>query len=241
VQLSVDPDEQKIAIRGVVEELRFHFLKLRMTTTISTTFGSSSFTVRDEITNVSTMPATMQMLYHINFGLPLLDGGSRVVAPVKTLVPRTPRAASAVKTWDSYSAPEPGFDEMVYFFELNAADDGSTQTLIKNAHSTRGVSLAFNKKQLPWFTLWKDTAGEADGYVTGLEPGTNFPNPRSFERSKEREVKLAPGETKSFEIRVDVLTSASEVANAEAAVAKIQSGRQAKVFDQPQADWCAPS
>jgi len=241
VQLSVDPDERKIAIRGVVEESRFHFLKLRMTTTISTTVGSSSFTVRDEIANASTVPATMQMLYHINFGLPLLDAGSRVIAPVKTLVPRTPRAASAVKTWDSYSAPEPGFDEMVYFFELNAADDGSTQALIKNAHSTRGVSLAFNKKQLPWFTLWKDTAGEADGYVTGLEPGTNFPNPRSFERSKDREVKLAPGETKGFEIRVDVLTSASEVANAEAAVAKIQAGRQMKVFDQPQSDWCAPS
>jgi galactose mutarotase-like enzyme len=240
VRLSVDPDKQEISLRGVVEESRFHFLKLRMTTTISTTFGSSSFTVRDEIVNDSTEPATMQMLYHINFGLPLLDAGSRVVAPVKTLVPRTPRAASAVKTWDSYSAPEPGFEEMVYFFELNSTDDGSTQALIKNAHSTRGVSLSFNKKQLPWFSLWKDTAGEADGYVTGLEPGTNFPNPRSFERSKEREVKLAPGQTQTFEIRVDVHTSASEIANAEAAVAKIQGGRQPKIFDQPQGDWVAP-
>ena len=241
VRLTVDPDKQEIALRGIVEESRFHFLKLRMTTTISTTVGSSSFIVRDEVANVSTTPATMQMLYHINFGLPLLDAGSRVVAPVKTLVPRTPRAASAIKQWDSYSAPEPGFDEMVYFFELNAADDGNTQALIKNAHSTRGVSLAFNKKQLPWFTLWKDTAGEADGYVTGLEPGTNFPNPRSFETAKERIVKLAPGETRVFEIRVDVHGTADEVKNAEAAVAKIQAGRQAKIFDQPQDDWCAPA
>jgi galactose mutarotase-like enzyme len=241
VQLTVDPEKEEILLQGVVEESRFHFLKLRMTTTISTKFGSSRFTVRDEIANVSTVPATMQMLYHINFGLPLLDAGSRIVAPVKTLVPRTPRAASAVKSWDSYSAPQPGFDEMVYFFELNAADGGSTQTLIKNAHSTRGVSLAFNKKQLPWFTLWKDTAGEADGYVTGLEPGTNFPNPRSFETAKERVVKLSPGETQTFEIRIDVHGSATEVANAEAAVAKIQGGRQAKIFDSPQSDWCAPT
>jgi hypothetical protein len=241
VQLTVDPEKQEIVLRGIVEESRFHFLKLRMTTTITTTFGSSAFTVRDEITNVSTVPATMQMLYHINFGLPLLDAGSRIVAPVKTLVPRTPRAASAVKTWDSYSAPEPGFEEMVYFFELNAANDGSTQTLIKNAHSTRGVSLSFNKQQLPWFTLWKDTAGEADGYVTGLEPGTNFPNPRSFETAKERIVKLAPGQTQVFDIRVDIYGTANDVANAESAVAKIQSGRQPKIFDSPQADWCAPT
>jgi Domain of unknown function (DUF4432) len=239
VQLTVDTDKQEIALRGVVEETRFHFLKLRMTSTITTKFGSSAFTVHDEIENVSAMPATMQMLYHINFGLPLLDAGSRVVAPVKTLVPRTPRAASGIKTWDSYSAPEPGFDEMVYFFELNADGDGTTRTLLKNAHATRGVSLVFNKKQLPWFTLWKDTAGEPDGYVTGLEPGTNFPNPRSFETGKGRVVKLAPGEKQRFDVTVEIHGSPADVSAAEAAVAKIQAGRQPKIFDQPQPDWCA--
>lgn len=241
VHVTVNPDQQEMSIRGVVQETRFHFLKLRMTTTITTKFGSSSFTVRDEIENVSNVPATMQMLYHINFGLPLLDAGSRVVAPVKTLVPRTPRAASGLKSWDSYSAPEPGFDEMVYFFELHAADDGQTQTLIKNAHATRGVSLSFNKRQLPWFTLWKDTAGEADGYVTGLEPGTNFPNPRSFETTKDRVIKLSPGQKQVFEIGVDILETAAAITAAEASIAKIQGGRQPKIFDSPQADWCAPS
>jgi len=240
VHLTVDPDKQEMSIRGVVEEARFHFQKLRMTTTITTKLGSGSFSVRDEIENVSNVPATMQMLYHINFGLPLLDAGSRVVAPVKTLVPRTPLAASAIKSWDSYSAPQPGFDEMVYFFELNANDDGQTQTLLKNAHSTRGVSLVFNKKQLPWFSLWKDTAGEADGYVTGLEPGTNFPNPRSFETTKDRVVKLAPGQKQVFDVRVEIHGTAAEVSNAEAAVAKIQGGKQPKIFDSPQADWVAP-
>src|SRR5205814_7681581 len=135
-------------------------------------------------------------------------------------------AADGIKTWDSYSAPQPGFEEMVYFFELNAEVDGTTRTMIKNAHSTRGVSLVFNKQQLPWFTLWKDTAGEADGYVTGLEPGTNFPNPRSFETAKERVVKLSPGQMQVFDIRVDIHGTAHEVVNAEAAVVKIQSGRQ---------------
>jgi hypothetical protein len=240
VELSVDTDKQEIMLRGIVEETRFHFLKLRMTSTITTKFGSSAFTVHDEIENVSSLPATMQMLYHINFGLPLLDAGSRIVAPVKTLVPRTPHAASGIKSWDSYSAPQPGFDEMVYFFELNAAGDGTTRTMLKNAHATRGVSLVFNKRQLPWFSLWKDTAAEPDGYVTGLEPGTNFPNPRSFETTKERVVKLAPGEKQAFDVTVEIHGSSAEVSAGEAAIATIQAGRQPKIFDQPQADWCAP-
>lgn len=240
VELTIDTDKQELSLRGVVEESRFHFHKLRMTSTITTKFGSSAFTVHDEIENYASTPATMQMLYHINFGLPLLDAGSRVVAPVKTLVPRTPHAASGLKSWDSYTAPQPGFDEMVYFFELNAADDGNTRTLIKNAHATRGVSLLFNKQQLPWFTLWKDTAGEPDGYVTGLEPGTNFPNPRSFETAKNRVVKLAPGQKQAFEVNVEVHRSAAEVSTGEAAVAKIQAGRQPQIASSPQPDWCAP-
>ena len=239
VELTIDTDKQEIALRGVVEETRFHFLKLRMTSTITTKFGSSLFTVRDEVENFSASPSSMQMLYHINFGLPLLDAGSRVIAPVKTLVPRTAHAASGVKSWDSYAAPEPGYEEMVYFFELNANDDGSTRTLLKNAHSTRGVSLVFNKQQLPWFTLWKNTTGEPDGYVTGLEPGTNFPNPRSFETAKNRVVKLGAGEKRAFDVTVELHQSAAEVAKAETAVTTIQAGRQPRIYEQPHGDWCA--
>src|SRR5262245_51377970 len=239
VELTIDTDKQAISLRGVVEETRFHFLKLRMTSTITTKFDSSSFHVRDEIENFSASPTTMQILYHVNFGLPLLDAGSRVIAPVKTIVPRTPRAAGGIKSWDSYSAPEPGYEEMVYFFELNASDDGTSRAMLKNAHATRGVSLVFNKQQLPYFTLWKNTTGAPDGYVTGLEPGTNFPNPRSFETIKNRIVKLAGGQKQVFDLTMEIHGSAQEVSAAEAAIAKIQAGRQAKIFDQPQPDWCA--
>src|SRR5437899_11106 len=41
VELTVDTDKQEISLRGVVEETRFHFLKLRMTSTITTKSGSS--------------------------------------------------------------------------------------------------------------------------------------------------------------------------------------------------------
>lgn len=239
VELTIDTDKGEITLRGIVEETRFHFLKLRMTSTITTKFGKKSFTVSDEVENFSASPTTMQMLYHINFGLPLLDAGSRIIAPVKTIVPRNARAASGIKTWDSYSAPEPGFEEQVYFFELNAADDGSTRTMLKNAHGTGAVSLLFNKQQLPYFTLWKNLTAEDDGYVTGLEPGTNFPNPRSFETVKRRVVELAAGQKQKFDITMQIHTTGPEVEAAEALVAKIQAGRQPEVVTQPRADWCA--
>jgi hypothetical protein len=240
VELTVDSDKQEILLKGIVEETRFHFTKLRMTSTITTKFNSSSFTVRDEILNFSASPQEIQMLYHVNFGLPLLDAGSRVVVPAKSVIPRNGRAASGVKSWDSYAAPEPAWEEMVYFLELNADAAGQTRSLLKNAHGTRGVSLVFNKQQLPWFSLWKNTTAEADGYVTGLEPGTNFPNPRSYEGEHKRVVKLAPGGKQIFDVTLEIHSTDAEVKAAEAAVAKIQGDKEPKIFTEPQEGWCAP-
>ena len=155
----MDGDTGEITVVGVVEESRFHFIKLRMTSTIKTKVGELGFRVHDEVENFSASPIDTQILYHINFGEPLLDAGSRFVAPLKTVVPRNARAAEGIKTWESYSAPETGFAEQVYFLELLAGADGNTQTMLKNAHGTRGVSLHYNIKQLPCYSVWKKHDG----------------------------------------------------------------------------------
>ena len=152
-------------------------------------------------------------------------------------VPRDPRAAEGIGKWDTYPNEQAGFKEQVYFFELAADSRGMTEVLLKNAHGTSGVSLRYAKKQLPCFTLWKNTPMAADGYVTGLEPGTNFPNPRSFESEHDRVVKLAPGESVRFEVELAVHGDAAAVSTAEQAVAKLQSGTKPQIFEKPQADW----
>ena len=60
--------------------------------------------------------------------------------------------------------------------------------------------MTLSTEQLPFFTLWKNTAAENDGYVTGLEPGTNFPYNRRIERKAGRVPKLAAGESRHFAI-----------------------------------------
>ena len=239
VEVSVD-ESGEITITGVVDETRFHFTKLRLTTTIKSRPGESGLRIHDELENLSASPAEAQMLYHVNFGEPLLDAGSRFVAPLKTVVPRNARAASGIKNWPSYSAPEPGFEEQVYFLELLAGRDGQTRTLLKNAHGTHGASLVFNKQQLPCYSVWKNTTASPDGSVTGLEPGTNYPNPRSFEGEQGRVAKLAGGGKTAFDLALEIHATAAEVEQAEKAVAAIQGTAVPTVFDAPQKGWCAP-
>src|SRR5260370_39958802 len=64
--------------------------------------------------------------------------------------------------------------------------------LLSNANADRGLALRWQRQQLPCFTLWKNTAALEDGYVTGLEPATNYPNFKSFERQQGRVCVLQP-------------------------------------------------
>lgn len=238
--VTIDPDSQEITVVGVVQECRFHFLKLAMTTTLTTRAGEKGFRIRDEIKNVSESPAEIQMLYHTNLGNPLLDAGARVVAPVKTIVPRNARAAGGISSWSNYEAPQPGFEEQVYFLELLADNAGATQAMLQNAHGTEGAVLKFNKQQLPCFTVWKNTTSLTDGYVTGLEPGTNFPNPRTYEGAQGRVVKLGPGASFGIDFELAYLSQASEVEAAEAAITQLQGDVEPRIYEEPQEGWCAP-
>lgn len=239
VDVSVDGDSGEITLTGVVEETRFHFSKLRLTSTVTTKVGEAALQIRDVVENFSGSAAEVQMLYHTNFGQPLLDPGSAFVAPVKTVVPRNERAAEGMETWNSYAPEVAGYAEQVYFLELLTGEDGKTRTMLKNAEGTRGVSILLDKNQLPCYTLWKNTTTSADGYVTGLEPGTNFPNPRTFEGQQGRVVRLAPGATTAFDLVLEFHKDADEVRQAEDAVAALQGDVEPEIGDEPWEGWCA--
>jgi hypothetical protein len=236
-EVAVDGESGEITVIGVVEESRFHFSKLRLTTTIKTKVGEPGMRITDVVENFAGVDGGAQMLYHINFGLPLVDPGAKFVAPVQTVVPRTPHAASGIPAWNSYPNEKAGFEEQVYLLELAAAKDGQTQTLLKNAHGTQGVTLRFNKNRLPCFTLWKNPEATQDGYVTGLEPGTNFPNPRNFEAEQKRVVQLPPGKTITFDLQLEVHDNAGAVDKSEKQIAELQGEAKPKIFNQPQKGW----
>jgi galactose mutarotase-like enzyme len=238
VEIEVDDERGEIAVIGVVEETRFHFWKLRMTSRISTQVGENHLRIRDEVENLSASPATAQMLYHINFGQPLLEPGSRFLAPVRKVMPRDARAAEGIATWNVYADELASYAEEAYFIELLANGDGWSPTLLRNAAGTRGASVHVHTEQLPCFTLWKNTTAAADGYVTGLEPGTNFPNPRTFEGQQGRVVQLTPGERVALQLGLEIHHGSDQVQEAEQAIATLQARVTPEVCDQPQAPWC---
>ena len=78
---------------------------------------------------------------------------------------------------------------------------------------------------LPYLTIWKNTAAVRDGYVTGIEPGTGYPYNRRVERHYGRVPKLAPGQSRTFELSFSLLEGGRQVSEAIEAVEKIVDGR----------------
>ena len=214
-----DQGDGTLSVTGTVDECSLFGPALRLESTVSTVAGSNSLTVRDRITNLGGQPTEFEILYHTNFGRPFMEDGSTLVVPVGEIAPRDSHSASCLENWDRYPAPQAGIQEEAFFFDLQAGSDGQTEVLLKNAVCNLAVSMAWQKNELPCFTLWKNPQAEADGYVTGLEPGTSLPNLKSFERDQGRLITLGPGESYECGFTLSVFDSKSAVAEASDRVA----------------------
>lgn len=232
-----------IVVEGHVEEAHLFGPQVRMITRISTAPGSNRLDVRDEFVNLKDQPVDMQVLYHWNFGPPFLGAGSRFMAPIATLVPRDTRAVEGLSAHDLYREPEPGSTEQVYFYELlgRSPEDGRTLAMLRDPGGDRAVVLRFRRNQLPCFTLWKNTAGARDGYVTGLEPATNYPNPRPFEKARGRVVTLPVNGQYVTETTLEVLTTKGEVAAVVSEIERLQARARTAIHPVPKEPFAAES
>jgi hypothetical protein len=236
VQVSSQPPYW-LEVHGRVQEATLFFTHLELRSTIRTAVAANWLEIEDEIVNLSPKPAELELLYHCNFGPPFLENGSRIIAPVRELAPRNVRAAEGIASWDSYTGPTAGFVEQVYFTELFADSDGGTLALLHNCSEERGVVLRFRIAQLPRFIVWKNTAAVEDGYVTGLEPATNFPNFKSFERQHGRVIQLPPHGRYRTWLRIEVLENRDAIRSVLTEIHRLQSSPPT-IHSQPHPDWC---
>jgi len=226
-----------ISVTGVVDETMLFGPCLRLTSTVQTAANSNRLLLIDRVTNLKGTPAELELLYHTNLGRPFLEQGARLVAPVREVAPRDARAAVDMPRYMEYGAPEAGYVEQCYWFDLATDAAQNTQVMLHNAKADKGISLRFNRRQLPCFTIWKCTQAEADGYVTGLEPGTNYPNLKTFERQQGRVIVLQPQQTYEVRLELVIHSTAADVRAAAEEIALLQSTVAPQVHPQPIAKY----
>jgi hypothetical protein len=149
------------------------------------------------------------LLYHINFGYPLLDSGSRFVSNSKSIVPADENAKADMDKVFTVEEPVLGLAERCYAHDMNADEDGMVRLALINDELELGVALIYNKNQLPCFNQWKMLNKKE--YVVGLEPCTALPQGTEKAKQAGTMQSLLPNETKTVEITYRILDGKDEI------------------------------
>jgi hypothetical protein len=234
VEVIVDPEPpHRIRVRGTVYEKFFYGPKLKLVAEVSVIPGEAGFQIDDRVTNLGESEQEFQLIYHANFGTPLLGEGTTVHIPAKTVAPMNEHAGKSIDQYATYAGPTKGFIEQVYLVEPYADAQRHSLAVLKNAAGDQAASMRWSVEQLPYLTIWKNTAGEKDGYVTGIEPATGYPYNRKVERSAGRVPKLQPGQTRRFTLDIALHTGREAVKRATQEVDRILDDRPTTIQRQP--------
>jgi hypothetical protein len=226
-------DPPEITVLGRTDETGLFLPHFSMLSELSTSCGSNIVRCTDTITNKRAVASDMELLYHCNFGPPILEKGSELVVAATMVTPRDSRAAEDIDRYQTYLGPTDGYVEQCYWFEPLGNESGESCALLKNASGDKAAAVRFNITELPCFTQWKNTASVDDGYVTGLEPGTSYPNPKIFERHCGRVVHLAPRETFTSSCAIQIFDRPEKIAYVEQEIETIQKQAQCTVHKKP--------
>jgi len=205
--------------QGKVRETTASEENLELCRRVWARLGENRFFVDDEVVNLGFEPSPFMILYHINVGYPVVDDGSRLIAPSRSVRPRDEEAKKGLSEWDKFQSPTPGFKEQVFYHDMAEDHDGYVTVALVNPDvegRPLGVYVRYHREQLDKFVEWK-MMGEGT-YVVGLEPSNCWVNGRAEARRRGELAFLEPGERRRFHLEIGVVDSEDKLAEIESHV-----------------------
>jgi hypothetical protein len=216
IESVIQPDPHagrlEMSITGIIRYGAFYGPCVQLRRTIRSTLGSNVISFVDEFTNAGNQPAPHAWLLHINFGYPLLDAGAEVCVDSPRYEPTdAPESHARFRDGVEFKkmlAPQEhhrGPDSAVAYFFPKAIDiSGNTTVAIVNPKLSLGVAVHYNTRQFPRMGNWQHFGpGE---YVTALEPMNGTVDGRAADRARGFLDQIKPGERKSYDYQIEVVT-----------------------------------
>jgi hypothetical protein len=196
-------DEYEIWIEGQVRHFKLFSATLILKRRISTTLGSDRLCLVDTITNQGFEPAPVQILYHCNFGFPIVSPESELWLETERSEPRDEDAAAGFDQHKRFQPPTPGYAEQVFYHYPRTDDSGYASAALVNRALEFGAFVRFRTAELPHLVQWK-MMGQGI-YVVGLEPGNCWVQGRAHDRASGVLQFLEPGASLSTSLEIGVL------------------------------------
>lgn len=201
-----------LTVSGKVKQARVFGENLVLQRSVTLDGEKNCFIIEDQVENLDFSPAPLMLLYHMNFGYPLLSPSCQLYIPSYKVSPRDDESQTGLSTYAKISEPIDGAKEQVFYHKIQPDRNQKANVMLVNRKLNTGVKISYDPEVLPFFTQWK--CMKSGEYVLGLEPGTCHVSGRAQAKIDGSLRYLQPGETKRVRIEVLVLTSSAEIRNA---------------------------
>ena len=190
-------NDEGIVVEAIIRDTALFGKNLVLRRRIYSAIGSESLRLEDTLVNEGYRTENYCVLYHVNFGYPLLDEGARIVADVAKCDPRTDWARENEATVCEITEPLPEQKETCYFLTFN-----QPQISLVNDKLGKSVTLSYSGDTLPHFVEWKSMS--CGTYALGFEPTTTELDDRFAYKT------LDAGESVRFWIELDLKSGAAK-------------------------------
>ena len=196
-------DDYGLWVQGQMRQAALFGSNLLLTRRIWAHLGENALHLEDTLENQGHHPAPYQILYHCNFGFPLLSPEAELLVDAEMWA-RDDAAARGLASWNRFYAPVADYPEQVFYHLPRADEAGYAQAALINRPLGLGAYVRFRLAELPHLIQWK--MQERGTYVLGLEPANCWVEGRARDRQRGILRFLEPGERVELRLEIGVLT-----------------------------------
>ncbi len=205
---------------GVVVQAAIFGEVLHLHRRIEVDLGGDTIRLHDRVVNAGFSRTPHMFLYHVNLGYPLIDAGSRYVAPVRQVI----WASHADRGLEAHgvgyrTCPDPirDFTEQVWQHDMAPDGDGTVAVAVVNDRLGFGLLMETQATQFPCALQWQNF--RSGNYVMGIEPSTHHVRGNLFAREREEMIWLDAGDERRYNSAFTVLAGPDAVSRAETRIA----------------------
>lgn len=163
----VECSERGIIVEASIRNSALFGKNLVIKRRVYTEINGDSVRVSDTLINEAYGPEDYCVLYHVNFGYPMLDEGAFITANYDNIEPVDDWANEHIEKAMMIERPEALKPETCYFISMNEPTVSLT-----NEKLGKKCTLTYSGDTLPCFVEWKSMA--SGDYALGLEPSTTL-------------------------------------------------------------------
>jgi hypothetical protein len=219
---------------GLIQQSAMFAEDLHLHRRIEADVGGDVIRIHDRVVNHGFRATPHMFFYHVNVGYPLLDEGSRYLAPIEDVVFAAhagERYRAQKVGYRTVPAPIDAFGEQVWQHEQGADVIGEAPVAVVNDRLGLGFEVVTRKSQLPCLYEWQDF--QSGHYALGIEPSTHHVLGDRFARERGEMIWLDHGEGRNYDMTLRVVAGADALRATEARIRAIAA--------QPDEDYPEPS